>query len=254
MEPIKWKGLTFQQVVGSLQKNTNTATNTRAFFKTPPLKIHRRMVGSCNNSESQSATIASVMEQPGGSIKTVNDGVKIVTMPNYPSDNGTNAASNALKRVKSAGMFRNRAYNVNSYQYLGNRERTFSQNQFNYFVSGNSSNLATIISRQNGSGAFNVKNPVVVYKPNNAKYGQQGGVSSSSRIERLKYETMQTVAKKYKETYGTNSQDYRVGATYSGTTQPGVSFGPKDRYNVPTPQITDVDFSKLHNHNRNVIL
>jgi hypothetical protein len=90
-----------------------------------------------------------------------------------------------------------------------------------------------------------VANNVVIYKPNNAKYGQQGGVSSSSRIDRLKLETIETVAAKYKTTYGTNSQNYKASVTYGGSygTQNGTTFGPKDNYNVPTPQITKVDFT-----------
>jgi hypothetical protein len=262
--PIQWKGLTFQQVVNTLKKNTNNATKINSFFRTPPLKVYRRTVFNGSKNERQSATIGATIEQPGGTFKTnvcngsLANGIPILTIPLVTS--GCNAPSNALKRVKSAGMIRNTAtYNVNSYQYLSKRDRTFSQNQFNYIVSGNShakpgSSLATNnVYQQNTSGSFEVTKPIVIFKPNNAKYGQQGGVSSSSRIERLKYDTMQTVAKKYKDTYGTNSQSYRVGATYGGTNGPqnGTTFGPKDKYNVPTPQITDVDFST--NHNRNII-
>jgi hypothetical protein len=272
---IKWQGLTFQQVVSTLQKNTNTSTQTTSFFRAGPLKIYRRNIGRTNdsgalissNNERQSVTIANVMEQPGGAVNTTvpicyNNGVGIVTNQNITNNayqKGlctticVSEPANALKRVKSAGMIRSKKYNVNSYQYLDNRDRTFAQNQFNYIKSGNQtvkpgSALAILANNQyvqNGNGQFNVPNNVVIYKPNNAKYGQQGGVSSSARIDRLKLETIQTVALQYKNTFGTNSQDYKATVTYGGSysTQNGTTFGPKDNYNVPTPQITRVDFT-----------
>jgi hypothetical protein len=42
----------------------------------------------------------------------------------------------------------------------------------------------------------------VFYKPNNSQYAQQGGVSSSTRIARLKYDTITTVAATYRSAYG----------------------------------------------------
>ena len=44
----------------------------------------------------------------------------------------------------------------------------------------------------------------VYYKPNNAQFAQQGGVTSSSRITRLKYDTMTNNGAKYQQAYGNN--------------------------------------------------
>jgi hypothetical protein len=271
---ISWEGLTFKQVVSSIQKNTNDSTQTKLFFYPAPLKIYRRNIGKTgntlisSNNERQSVNIANVMEQPGSTINTSipicsNNGVEITTNPNIPNstyekgvcDTNTqcmNLQINSLNRVRSSGMIRKKNYNVNSYQYLQNRDRTFSQNQFNYINTGNSnakpgSPLAINNTYlQNANGQFNVSNNAVIFKPNNSKYGQQGGVSSSSRIERIKHDTVQDIAYKYKQTFGTTSNDYKISATYGGSNGPlnGITYGKKDLYNVPTPQLINVDFSK----------
>lgn len=45
------------------------------------------------------------------------------------------------------------------------------------------------------NGGCNLKNPPIIWKPNNKKYGVQGAVMSSSRIDRLKLETIQASKK-----------------------------------------------------------
>jgi hypothetical protein len=48
-------------------------------------------------------------------------------------------------------------------------------------------------------------NPLYVklyYKPNNSQFGQQGAVSSSSLINRVKYDTLNTIASQTRNTYG----------------------------------------------------
>jgi hypothetical protein len=44
----------------------------------------------------------------------------------------------------------------------------------------------------------------VYYKPNNSQFAQQGGVTSSSYITRLKYDTMTNNGYKFREAYGNN--------------------------------------------------
>lgn len=260
---LSWEGLTFKQIVSSIQKNTNSSTKTETFFHPRPLKHYRRNIGKTNNNlssnnERQSLTISNVIEQPGGSIYTIvpicfNNGVEINTnIINSKYENNVcntyplcmSNPINALIRVRSSGMIRKRTYNVNNYQYLQNSDKSFSQNQFNYINNGNSnakpgSALALLSNNtyvQNGMGQFNIPNKTVIYKPNNSKYGQQGGVSSSSRIERIKYETIQKIATNYKITYGTTSNDYKISVTYGGNngSNNGITYGRKDLYNVPT--------------------
>lgn len=55
--------------------------------------------------------------------------------------------------------------------------------------------------------------PSITYKPSNYKYSTQGAVSSSSRLLRLQYNTINTVAKSYGDVFGNNvanAMAYRV--------------------------------------------
>ena len=45
------------------------------------------------------------------------------------------------------------------------------------------------------NGGCNSKNPPIIWKPNNKKYGVQGAVMSSSRTDRLKLETIRAEKK-----------------------------------------------------------
>ena len=266
---VSWKGMTFKQITSTIQKNINNSTNIKSFFNAQPLKHYRKNIGETGSSgeniphnERQSVRITEIMETPGGSTYTTipicsNNGIEITTDPNIPNseyEKGVFNAVNALNRVRSSGMIRKRSYNVNSYQYLQNRDKTFSQNQFNYINSGDSnvkpgSSLALLNNnsyQQNGSGQFNVANNTVIYKPNNSKFAQQGGVNSSSHIERIKYDTIQTIAHKYKEIYGTTSNDYKISSTYGGTngTNNGIAYDKKSTYSPTTNNTTPFTVSR----------
>ena len=55
--------------------------------------------------------------------------------------------------------------------------------------------------------------PTTIYKPNNRQYGVQGGVSSSTRIEKLKRDTVQTNASSFRAFFGeaaANAGSYKL--------------------------------------------
>lgn len=69
----------------------------------------------------------------------------------------------------------------------------------------------------------------VYYKPNNYQYAQQGGVSSSSRITRLKYNAITNVASTYRNAFGlhvANALAYGV---------PANGYTVKDKIGYPLP-------------------
>jgi len=93
---------------------------------------------------------------------------------------------------RSANTIINKDFCWNSKQYLQRRCKTYEQNQ-------------TLGEHVNGSEYYgasctrdgdNVCKPVI-YKPNNKQFKQQGGVSSSARIAKLKYETIVNSTNKY---------------------------------------------------------
>lgn len=127
---------------------------------------------------------------------------------------------NALKRVRSAGMIRKKVtfgkipepYCTNSYQYLATRGKTFNQNQYNYLRVGNTNAVpGTNAASQNqyavNTGINYCADPSVnfiptYYKPNNPQFAQEGGVSSSSYITRLKYDTITNNGAIFTKAYG----------------------------------------------------
>jgi len=126
---------------------------------------------------------------------------------------------NARRRVRSGGMNRtkfiaNRNNSQNYYssssQYLHGRNKTFKQNQFNSLrMEGTHSDENVYASNTvqscgtdtNGNTSY----VPVYYKPNNAKFAQQGGVSSSNRLVRLKYDTITDVGASMTKVYGNHT-------------------------------------------------
>ena len=201
-----------------------------------------------------STSIRALMETPGGTTvesaatEICNDSDKNTlhfVLPNNSSQNPCNAcddtainsaqtasisqADNARRRVRSAGMNRpkynsnqnNRSENFRSAsQYLKSRNRTFTQNQFTNLRIDNPSNSAenvyasnTIQYCNNGGKATNYV--PVYYKPNNTKFAVQGAVDSSSRLARLKYDTITDVGASMRSAFGpetANALSYSVPA------------------------------------------
>jgi hypothetical protein len=144
-------------------------------------------------------------------------------------------ATNARRRVRSAGMIRKNSnqytsiggrggqikscicgavsnnllqdtmtpinqYYTSTQQYLSSRTKNFEQNQYHNLKTGDSkSKPGTAQSLNNVYGSNNnvpycpngaAQYVPVYYKPNNPQFAQQGGVTSSSRIARVKYDTI----------------------------------------------------------------
>ena len=124
---------------------------------------------------------------------------------------GTKATPARRPRIKSAMLQNNAQLNTaprklkprcnNNYQqYLQSRCKTFYQNTFNYQMVGNTgrSNCAQSIGgEENGCSCASdsQQGSRVTYKPSNKKYSTQGAVSSSARLDRLKYNTAVVVAR-----------------------------------------------------------
>jgi hypothetical protein len=129
-------------------------------------------------------------------------------------------ATNARNRVRSSGMVRKTVnfnkvvepYCTNSYQYLATRGKTFNQNQYNYLRTGNNTakpgtNAAASNQYAVNTGINYCSDPSATfiptyYKPSNPQFAQQGGVSSSSYITRVKYDTITNNGALYTKAYG----------------------------------------------------
>ena len=133
--------------------------------------------------------------------------------------------NNALNRVRSSGMIRrkfdinknNDTYYTSSGQYLDSRNKTFTQNTYHLLRKGDTSsvpgsaksqqnvyasNTTAHCSGSNASDALTTSYVPVYYKPSNTKFAEQGGVSSSTRLLRLKYDTITDAGQKLQSNFG----------------------------------------------------
>jgi hypothetical protein len=239
---ISWKGKTFGQISTSIQKNNNSEAimQKSLLFIPPPLKIYRREINTAPlsvNSTKHSSSIDE-LDRPGGylvishatecdcsgNVNTLDNNI-----PNNRTETGEccnpnamlDPASVARRRMRSSGRIRkpvnsaasSAPYCTTSQEYLNTRGKTFDQNQFHYFKSGNplvkpgapgsdSNKYAANVD----SGSFCPNNPnyyvETQFKPNNYKYSQDGGVSSSARTTRLNYNTITTNGGLYTKAFG----------------------------------------------------
>lgn len=162
---ISWKGSTFNQIYSSIQKNGQnlytTDTQTRSYFSANPIKHYRREIASIDNAlcSSKSSIKIDIVNRPNGTINnstaTIKGGLENlidINLPNNTCETYKNCsvilspAQNARNRVRSSGMIsrkfiegkNNDTYYTSSSQYLTSRNRTFSQNQYNYIRQGDS--------------------------------------------------------------------------------------------------------------------
>lgn len=159
MPIMNWKGLTFQQLTPGLQKNTNSTILSKYNLKlAQPLKIYRKEIASTQLKACNQRNISiDDMNIPNGysiSNATVQNGLKSQVDFNYENNKTEHPgacasvcfspAKNALNRVRSSGNLK-KNYNINknndtyytsTKQYLESRNQLFSQNQYNYFKSG----------------------------------------------------------------------------------------------------------------------
>lgn len=219
IKPVLWKGRTFNQIVSGLKMNGSTEST--GIFSALPMKHYRREVASVALSDRSSRPSMSVDEslRPGGAI-TTNVGSETgfcqtldfsVVLPNDQTEQPVTPAcsiraDDARRRVRSAGNARRPGskYNADFNQYLVNRQRTFDQSQSHHFKIGDTSvTSAQNVYTPNGINACtNPDDPSnfvkAYYKPSNAKFATQGGVSSGARLDRLKYDAIKQARNSYK--------------------------------------------------------
>lgn len=200
----KGQGQTFNQLVSSIRLNKRTTTSEHDIFKALPAKHYRKEIASVNSH----GGVISVDEmlRPSGAIKTTNVTAGLCTSLNInPPNNSSEYPSfvvcfpkvsgkddDAEQLLRSAGNRRLVGKSVpisSNYQYLVSRRRTFAQSLYNH-----PTNVAGVF-RPNGLCDISC-NADIYYNPSNKKFQVQGGVTASSRLERLKLDTVTKAAYK----------------------------------------------------------
>jgi hypothetical protein len=248
------------------------------FLKPQPLKGYRRESSTANvASTSRVSQSVRNFEIPGGASLVDTDickGIVNTTDFQYNDDLKTfnpcsacdvplqgatdstfvrslSAQDNARRRVRSSGMNKIKFianknntsnYYTSSSQYLYGRNKTFKQNQFNNLrIEGehaeNNEYASNTIQSCNATNG-DTKYVPVYYKPNNSKFAQQGGVTASTRLLRLKYDTITDAGASLSKAYGMHTAN----ALAYGVPQNGYTIKDKIGYpNTCTPV-----FSKAH--------
>jgi hypothetical protein len=186
--PVKytsWKGNVFYKISSFSKKNNNDQSLKTSLFMNPlPMKIYRKELGKPNNCNEHISL--DELNRPGSFIQSQ---TQRAGYTNYNTNDVTECRSinknscvnmpdvDARRRVRSAGMIRrkydpsrnNDTYCTSSNQYLVSRNRTFSQNQYNFIRQGNSNvKPGTNLSKTN------------VYSPNGISHCIQPYISEKN--------------------------------------------------------------------------
>ena len=245
IKPVLWKGRTFNQIMSGLKMNG--PTNATGIFSALPMKHYRKEIASVALTDRSSRPSISVDDflRPGTVITTdIGQETGLCgtvdfssVLPNDTTEQPTTTscsirADDARRRMRSAGNARRPGskYNADFNQYLVNRQRTFNQSQTHHLQTGNRdaeagtpTTLQNVYTPNGINTCANQDNFVKsYYKPSNAKFATQGGVSSGARLDRLKYDAIKQAQNSYKVSIA----------------QP-VGLSLKDKTGYPNPRCND---------------
>ena len=233
----------------------NRRTSVSVFnFETPGNTIINTSIANTKTNGLIDMTLPNVKgEYPGSSC---DDKLK----PSNPNltNRCISVQNNAKNRVRSSGIIRrkfdptknNDRYYTNTNQYLESRNRTFEQNNFHLLRQGNASNLpgsaaatsnvyaSNTIAHCKGAdiNALTSAYVPVYYKPSNSRFAEQGAVSSSARLLRIKYDTITDAGAKLRGSFGNHTAN---ALAYSTTDSSVYSLKQKVGYpNKKTPKFS----------------
>jgi hypothetical protein len=130
--------------------------------------------------------------------KSYNDVLYVETCNGVSGSNPCVTGSYTITR--SASTIIDKTFCWNSKQYLQSRCKTFNQNQTLGKNTGNDTGHNTKYEYFGASCTTKADGTAckpIIHKPNNKAFKQQGSVSSSARIAKLKYDTIRTSTNKY---------------------------------------------------------
>jgi hypothetical protein len=179
---VSWKDTAKNAAVPVWSKPVPTADGPA--FKARPINHYRKRLMPSSESGTGNSAVGMPVDRPGGSVilgTTACDDEKYVlkTTINNDSDCAT------CNPTKSSSTKLEKTYYTDSRAYLRARCQTFDQKtkigekNGDFYKSTNCYNLSGCENKQN-----------VVFKPNNKKFATQGAVSSGTRLQRLKVDTI----------------------------------------------------------------
>ena len=264
---VTWKGPSTGSAVPIWSRpliNNNTNTNTGTSFAARPIKHWRKqLVPAANTGITRNASMGMPMDRPGSTVYLgatvdcsnclVNLTDLIPTTKNTKFDNTKDSSGNCVacnpetNIIKSGLTLLNKNYYTDTKAYLQSRCQTYDQKLSTTPIPGNSyinptthqpippSDSPTgsqVYYTENCSKKCETINSVVrtIYKPNNQQYSQQGSVSSSSRLTRLKNNTITKNGNSFKTAWG---QQQANAGRYQGTSDSTYFLKTKNQACVP---------------------
>ena len=257
---ITWKGQSTGSAVPTWSRpliNDNTNTNTGTSFAARPIKHWRKQLMPAANTGSGGRTsIGMPMDRPGGSVSLgatvdctkcpVNLSELIPTTKNTVFDTTKDEAGKCVacnpetNIIKSAVTLLKKNYFSDTKGYLKSRCQTYNQklstnpipdNSYTGPPSDSSTGSQVYYTDSCSKKCTNDNSRITtIYKPNNKEYSQQGAVASSSRLDRLKYNTINKNGKSFKTAWG--NQGANAGS-YKGTTEAPYFLKSKNQVCIP---------------------
>jgi hypothetical protein len=175
---IKWKGLTYNEIIPTFRRNRNANQSTNNTFLPNPCNIYRRELPNTPFSVfgNQREIKISDLEQPGFSNRTsiiVDNSCGQIQQPYESNEPDVKplkecvSVTNSLRRVRSSGMNPEKPIFISDTQ-IGTT----------YYTYGNQYLNSTFDTRE-----------CLINAPNNPQFSCQGAVSYSNYIVRKQYET-----------------------------------------------------------------
>ena len=230
---ISWKGPSTSSVTPSWSRPVINSPGT-SFAARPIKQWRKQLVPNPNSGISRSSAVGMPMDLPGGSVYLgattdchANLSELFSSTKNTIFNQSKDLSGNCVgcnpetTVIKSAVTLLKKDYYSDTKGYLQSRCQTYDQklstipipeNKNNYIdptthnpiPSSNSSSGSQVYYTNNCSKKCTNNNSRVttIYKPNNSQYSQQGAVSSSSRLTRLKYNTITKNGNSFKSAWG----------------------------------------------------
>jgi len=243
---ISWKGTSTNSIAPSNSCQPINASGPP--FKAQPINHWRKQLipTETSGSRNRRAGVGMPMDKPGGSVYLGNvaentncflnavdtpaAGLK-ETIEKYNDTNFTyravdcfyDASANKMvrlacnpenNRIRSATTLLSKKYYTDRKSYMRSRCMLYDQKLTANLIQGSPDEY--VRHTQNCcavTAAAAAASCQTIYKPNNAQYAQQGAVDSSTRLTRLKLNTVNKNAASYKDTFGTTAPRYLGMAT-----------------------------------------
>ena len=192
---ISWKGPNDNQhniVTGQINTSNIPEENQIFYPRQHPIK-HYRYESSSKSNIPKGKMVSKMMDIPGGYHVTESPQCCGPSLPgsniNIPTNYCCNDEYIAKQRVKPPQTIVSNKYYMSQQQYIASKCQTYEQKSFNFATEhdGNTMFVGNCLKCAEPGSCRET-----IYKPNNKQYATQGAVSSSSRIHRLKLNTIKS--------------------------------------------------------------